>query len=200
MDKIRNLSVRKTILLYMTVALLGSYALSAVIVRIATWTQKNVWWNYVDTESYFKKVEEEGPDHVTDIPRPGDYEMTMPDRILSELCDFLETYTILILSMAGSCAAVFLFYHNKLKRPIEELEQASKKIADNNLDFSITYKNKDEMGTLCAEFERMRQQLVENNRVLWKKIEEEKILRAEIAHDIRSPLSVLKGYQEMLME
>ena len=200
MDKIRNLSVRKTILLYVGIALFCSFFLSAAIVRIAWLTQKRVWWNYVDTESYFKKAEEEGPDHVTDIPRPGDYEMTMPDRILSELCDFLETYTILILSMAGSCAAVFLFYHNKLKRPIEELEQASKKIADNNLDFSITYKNKDEMGTLCAEFERMRQQLVENNRVLWKKIEEEKILRAEIAHDIRSPLSVLKGYQEMLME
>ena len=31
-------------------------------------------------------------------------------------------------------------------------------------------------------------------------IEEEKALRAAIAHDIRSPLSVLKGYQEMLLD
>ena len=200
MDKIRNLSVRKTILLYMAAAVFCSFFLSAVIVRIASWTQIHVWWNYVDQEAYFKAVESEGPDSVTDIPRPGCYEMTPSDHFVSELCDFLQTYTILILSMAGSCAAVFLFYRNKLQKPIEELALASKKIAQNHLDFNITYENKDEMGVLCMEFERMREQLAENNRILWKNIEEEKMLRAAIAHDIRSPLSVLKGYQEMLME
>ena len=46
----------------------------------------------------------------------------------------------------------------------------------------------------------MRKQLAQNNQVLWKTIEEEKMLRAAIAHDIRAPLSVLKGYQEMLAE
>ena len=53
---------------------------------------------------------------------------------------------------------------------------------------------------LCREFERMKEQLAENNHQLWKMIEEEKALRAAIAHDIRSPLSVLEGYQEMLSE
>ena len=96
--------------------------------------------------------------------------------------------------------AVFLFYQNKLKKPIEELAQASKKIAENHLDFSVTYENKDDMGVLCKEFERMRGQLARNNQILWRTIEEEKMLRAAIAHDIRTPLSVLKGYQEMLME
>ncbi|MDE7254202.1 MAG: HAMP domain-containing histidine kinase [Acetatifactor sp.] len=200
MDKIRNLSVRKTILLYMAVALLCSFLLSAVIVGIASQTQMYVWWNYVDQEAYFKTVESIAPGYITNIPRPSAYEMTQSDCFVSELCDFLQTYTILILSMTGSCAAVFLFYQNKLKKPIEELAFASKKIADNHLDFHIAYENKDEMGVLCMEFERMREQLAENNRMLWKNIEEEKLLRAAIAHDIRSPLSVLKGYQEMLME
>lgn len=200
MDKIRNLDLRKTILLYMSVALFCSFILSAVIVRIASRTQIRVWWNYVDEEAYFKAVENEGSNYVTDIPRPSVYEMTQPDHFVSELCDFLQTYTILILSMTGSCAAVFLFYQNKLKKPIEELALASKKIAENHLDFRISYKNMDEMGMLCMEFERMREQLAENNQMLWKTIEEEKILRAAIAHDIRSPLSVLKGYQEMLMD
>ena len=44
------------------------------------------------------------------------------------------------------------------------------------------------MGKLCREFERMREQLAENNHKLWEMIEEEKALRAAIAHDIRSPL------------
>ena len=46
----------------------------------------------------------------------------------------------------------------------------------------------------------MRGQLAENNQQLWKMLEEEKALRAAIAHDIRSPLSVLEGYQEMLSD
>lgn len=200
MDKIRNLDLRKTILLYMAVSLLCSFFLSAAIVRIASRIQMHVWWNYVDKDAYFAAVEKEGADSVTDIARPSANEMTQPDYFVSELCDFLQTYTILILSIAGSCAAVFLFYRNKLKKPIAELKLASKKIAENHMDFHVTYENQDEMGILCREFERMREQLAKNNRILWKNIEEEKILRAAIAHDIRSPLSVLKGYQEMLME
>lgn len=200
MGKIKNLSVRKTILLYMAIALLIGFLLSAGIGRAASHAQLSVWWHYVDEEAYFQAVNRDGPDSVTDIPRPRSYEMTSTDYFISELCDFLQTYTILILSMAGSCAAVFLFYRNKLKKPIAELAAASQKIADNQLDFHITYENQDEMGVLCKEFETMRGQLAENNRRLWQTIEEEKMLRAAIAHDIRSPLSVLKGYQEMLTE
>ena len=68
------------------------------------------------------------------------------------------------------------------------------------MDFCISYENKDEMGELCREFEKMREQLARNNQALWRTVEEEKMLRAAISHDIRAPLSVLKGYQEMLME
>jgi signal transduction histidine kinase len=200
MDKIRNLSVRKTICLYMAAALFCSFLLSAVIARITVRTQMQIWWNYVAEEAYFKAVESEGPNYVADIPRPSAYEMTQSDHFVSELCDFLQTYSVLILSIAGSCGAVFLFYQNKLRKPMEELAQALKKIAENHLDFGIIYENKDEMGVLCKEFERMRKQLARNNQILWRMIEEEKMLRAAIAHDIRAPLSVLKGYQEMLME
>ncbi len=57
MDKIRNLSVRKTILLYMAAALFCGFLLSAVITRIAEQTQMHIWWNYVDEEAYFEAVE-----------------------------------------------------------------------------------------------------------------------------------------------
>lgn len=202
MDKIRNLSVRKTILLYMAVALFCSFMITDVIVRIAEQTQMRIWWKYIDKEAYLylEAAEKKDPGYIVKIPRPSSYEMTQSDVFVSELCDFLESYTVVILSMAGSCGAVFLFYRNKLRKPMEELEKGSKKIAENQLDFSISYENRDEMGQLCREFERMREQLARNNQALWKIVEEEKMLRAAIAHDIRAPLSVLKGYQEMLME
>lgn len=200
MDKIKNLSLRKTIVLYMIISLIISYFLSAFIVGIAVTIQNQVWWKYVDHEKYFEMTEGEGVRYVTNIPRPNAYEMEQFDYHVSEVCDFFQTYTVLIVSVAGSMIAVFLFYKHKLKNPIEELEMASQQIGHNNLDFHITYENKDEMGRLCQKFERMREQLVENNHQLWKMIEEEKVLRAAISHDIRSPLSVLEGYQEMLSE
>lgn len=89
MDKIRNLSVRKTIFLYMAAALFCGFLISAVIARIAEWTQMHIWWNYVDEEAYFEAVENEGPYYVADIPRPSPYEMTQSDYFVSELCDFL---------------------------------------------------------------------------------------------------------------
>ncbi len=199
MDKIRNLSLRKTILLYMAVALFCSFILSDVIVRIAEHTQMRIWWNYVDKEALIE-AEKKAPGYIVEVPRPSSYKMTQSEVFVSELCDFLGTYAVVILSMAGSCGAVFLFYRNKLRQPMEELAKGSKKIAENQLDFSISYENKDEMGELCREFERMREQLARNNQALWQTVEEEKILRAAIAHDIRAPLSVLKGYQEMLTE
>ena len=124
MDKIRNLSVRKTIFLYMAAALFCSFLLSDVIVRIAERTQMRIWWNYIDKKAYVEAAEKKAPGYIVKIPRPSSYEMTQADIFVSELCDFLETYAVLILSMAGSCGAVFLFYRNKLREPLEELGRA----------------------------------------------------------------------------
>ena len=49
------------------------------------------------------------------------------------------------------------------KRQLQELKDASQMIADNELDFHVSYENKDEMGTLCKEFEMMRSDLADNN-------------------------------------
>lgn len=184
----------------MVISLIVCFFISAVIMRYSTVIQNEIWWKYVNEEEYFKIADEGGIRYMTDVPRPNSYEMEQFDYHVSELCDFLQTFTVLIMSVLGSIAAVFLFYKNKLKNPIEELALASRKIGQDNLEFHITYENKDEMGTLCREFERMREQLAKNNKKLWEIIEEEKALRAAIAHDIRSPLTVLKGYQEMLKE
>lgn len=199
-DKVRNLSVRKTILLYLIISLLISFLLSAYITWAAAKVQEQIWWKYTDEDTYFAAVEMENESYMVQILRPESYEMSRMDHGISEACDFLQTYSVLIFSVVGSCVSVFLFYRNKLKKPIEELELASQRIADNYLAFRITYENRDEMGHLCHEFDRMRGQLEDNNRKLWHMIEDERALRSAIAHDIRSPLSVLKGYQEMLID
>lgn len=200
-EKIKELSLKKTIILYMVISLVVSFLLSTIIVKEAQLTQQKIWWKYIDQESYFHaQKEEKKGGYIATIRRPDSSRMSKMDYRISEFCDILETYTVLFFAMLGSCISVILFYRNKLKPPIQELEEASKMIAENNLDFHITYQNKDELGQLCMEFERMREQLEKNNRSMWRMLENEKELRAAIAHDIRSPLSILEGYQEMLLE
>ena len=200
MEKIRNLSLKKTILLYFVISLTAAFLLSGFTVHFAGNMQNKIWEKYIDYADYTDVFQQYGKKYEIEISRPNQSQMNRLDHHLSEMCDFMETYSVLIFSIVGSVAAVFFFYKNKLKTPLQELKDASQMIADNELDFHVSYENKDEMGTLCKEFEMMRSALADNNRKMWRMIDDEKVLRNAIAHDIRSPLSVLEGYQEMLSE
>lgn len=200
MEKIRNLSLKKTILLYFVISLTAAFLLSGFTVHFARNMQNEIWEKYIDYADYTDVFQQHGKKYEIEISRPNQSQMNRLDHHLSEMCDFMETYSVLIFSIVGSVAAVFFFYKNKLKTPLQELKDASQMIADNELDFHVSYENKDEMGTLCKEFEMMRSALADNNRKMWRMIDDEKALRNAIAHDIRSPLSILRGYQEMLLE
>ena len=200
MEKIRNLSLKKTILLYFVISLTAAFLLSGFTVHFAGNMQNKIWEKYIDYADYTDVFQQDGKKYEIEISRPNQSQMNRLDYHLSEMCDFMETYSVLIFSIVGSVVAVFFFYKNKLKTPLQELKDASQMIADNELDFHVSYENKDEMGTLCKEFEMMRSDLADNNRKMWRMIDDEKALRNAIAHDIRSPLSILRGYQEMLLE
>lgn len=96
--------------------------------------------------------------------------------------------------------AALLFYRVKMKKPLAVLEEASERISNSDLDFSILYQSKDEMGKLCASFELMRSALMENNRLMWRQVEQRKRLNAAFAHDLRTPLTVLHGQLEMAQQ
>ena len=93
-----------------------------------------------------------------------------------------------------------LFYRRKLKKPFAILRQSSARIAQNDLDFSVSYDSRNELGQLVDSFENMRGALAENNRQMWRGMEERKRLNAAFSHDLRTPLTVLKGHAAMLLE
>lgn len=92
----------------------------------------------------------------------------------------------------------WLFYNKELKKPITMLMDASDKISKNNLDFSLQYDKENEMGLLCRSFEEMRKELDKNNREMWNLLEERKRLNRAFSHDLRTPLTVLRGYTDFL--
>ena len=51
---------------------------------------------------------------------------------------------------------------------------------------------------LCSSFEKMRSELEKNNYEMWRQIEERKKLSAAFSHDLRTPLTILEGYLDIL--
>nr|MDE5752928.1 HAMP domain-containing histidine kinase [Oscillospiraceae bacterium] len=107
---------------------------------------------------------------------------------------------ILIPLWVIACVALtgIIFYRLELKKPIGILLDASSKISENQLDFEIIYKKQNELGQLCKAFNDMRQALDENNREMWHSLEERKRLNSAFSHDLRTPLTVLRGYTDFL--
>lgn len=101
-------------------------------------------------------------------------------------------------SIAGILLCGLHFYKRKLSIPLKLLSEATKQIAEQNLDFSLRYNNADEMGTLCNSFEKMRLNLYENYREMWNMLEGRRLLQASIAHDLRNPIAIIEGYTEYL--
>ena len=127
------------------------------------------------------------------------YDMLTPKRkIAYQGCGVLMVALPAVFSMVGILLCGFFFFWQKLNRPLKLLSEATEQITDKNLDFKLSYDSKDEMGNLCWSFEQMRQALDENNRELWKMIEQQKMVQASIAHDLRNPIAIIEGYAEYL--
>jgi signal transduction histidine kinase len=78
-----------------------------------------------------------------------------------------------------------------LTRPLRELVAATKVIAQGKLGHQVKVRSKDELGELASSFNQMSSDLEKSNQL-------RKQMTADIAHDLRSPLSVIMGYTEAL--
>ncbi len=124
--------------------------------------------------------------------------LTPKRKLLYQACDVAMVAVPVLISIGGVLLCGYTFYRRKLEEPLRILSQATAQIAAQDLDFSLDYASRDELGQLCASFEQMRQALEENSRAMWKMLEERKLLQASIAHDLRNPIAIIAGYAEYL--
>ncbi len=78
--------------------------------------------------------------------------------------------------------------------PIQQLASGAKEIAQGNLDFSIKVTGKDEISQLAENFEIMRKKLKETEDLNRQYEENRKELIASISHDLKTPITSIKGY------
>lgn len=89
------------------------------------------------------------------------------------------------------------FYRVHIPAPLAELAGAADRIAEQDLDFAIGTVRGRELGRLSETLEHMRASLLEAQRELWRTAESRRCLNAAFAHDLRTPITVLKGTVEM---
>lgn len=80
-----------------------------------------------------------------------------------------------------------------LTRPLRDLSAATHRVAQGELGYQVEVRSRDEIGQLGTAFNQMSADLEKANRL-------RKQMTADIAHDLRTPLSILLGYTEALSD
>ncbi|QBD74928.1 HAMP domain-containing histidine kinase [Ktedonosporobacter rubrisoli] len=86
----------------------------------------------------------------------------------------------------------------RVSQPVNELMQAVEKIREQDLDFTITYNESNELGDLCYAFNELRSELQESLKREWRKQEELRTMVAALSHDLRTPVTIIQGHVEGL--
>lgn len=96
--------------------------------------------------------------------------------------------------------SVNLMLARKLSKPINELTTAAYKVRNDELDFELLGSGINELNELYNAFYDMRMKLKENRKINEMQIYERKVMLANISHDIKTPLTSVKGYIEAIMD
>lgn len=91
-------------------------------------------------------------------------------------------------------------YTGKINRPLKLLSEAAVKIGERDLDFTIDYHADNELGMLCDAFAKMQEELKKSLSAQWDMEQKRTEMVAALAHDLKSPLSLIMVYVEALEE
>ncbi|MFG6330931.1 MAG: HAMP domain-containing histidine kinase [Lachnospiraceae bacterium] len=111
-----------------------------------------------------------------------------------------EMLMSVILIMAMTSSFLIAWIYRSILSPIETLKKATQNIRDGNLDFEVEIEDNDEIGELCADFEEMRIRLKESTEEKVTFDSQNKELISNISHDLKTPITAIKGYVEGLLD
>lgn len=128
-------------------------------------------------------------------------------KALSEFVSRKESVIYIVIYLALCVAAMIVsgiissgIMAQSISRSINELKEAAYRIGGGDLDFEVMGSTYDEIDELCSEFDSMRRRLKAAKEHEKAIKHERSMLLANLSHDLRTPVTSIKGYVEGIMD
>lgn len=131
------------------------------------------------------------------------YDITIADSVTGQ--DSLQIMTkdlfvTVLVVLVFTSVSVGLWIYRSIAAPLVKLRRATQNIKEGNLDFTLEVEGADEFSELCRDFEEMRRRLKESAEEKVVLDKENKELISNISHDLKTPITAVKGYVEGIMD
>ncbi len=201
MGKIKTKSLRTSMAVTFLITICVTALLSSITIFAANQVQHEILKKrYMTINSPDFQVDENTGNYILDIDNNN---ITWQPLSTWDTVVYYGSYAAMVglpvfYIAVGIGAAAAVYYRKKLREPITQLQNGVERIQEDNLDFHIEYDGDDELGRLCCSMEKMRRELRQKHKALWESLEQRKLLNASVSHDLRTPITVLKGYLDYL--
>ena len=186
MERLKNMELKKTFLVLSASCVLGALLMLGLVFMICNSISSNFPSGGIEILADGSIVKMEPP--------------TETQQNIFSMLGIIQIVSCIVLPMGGLTLSGILYYHIKLKQPISTLRNGISRIRNHDLDFSMPVHSDDELGQLCTAFDTMREELLKSNQELWRQAEERKRLNVAFSHDLRNPITVLKGTIKLLRQ
>ena len=137
------------------------------------------------------------------IQFPMDPEMYIYFNDLIEPNFFVSMSVAIAVILVFTALVLSIWIYSSVFNPVQELNIAMKNIAEGNLDYQVPtpeHRQKGEMAELAINYEDMRLRLKESTEEKLQRENQNKELISNISHDLKTPITAIKGYVEGIMD